>query len=208
MQLLGISANNPFSQKTFADSLKLPYPLLSDFPDLQVIRSYVSFSQTRWRQCGHSSWWISRGSCAGAGWVSHSMSSPPRRSWRQPRRWCRSAEARGRDHMRDARQRVHGHMLVRCVVLVVLLVSGAGLVGGTGPARRAQPFRIGALTSSWGPAPWIVGVRDGLLALGYHENEHFVIGVRFTQGIWPLCRPRRVNWCSTGWTSSSPRHLR
>jgi peroxiredoxin len=40
VQLLGISANNPFSQKTFADSLKLPYPLLSDFPDLQVIRSY------------------------------------------------------------------------------------------------------------------------------------------------------------------------
>jgi putative ABC transport system substrate-binding protein len=25
-------------------------------------------------------------------------------------------------------------------------------------------------------------VRDGLLALGYRENEHFVIGVRFTQG--------------------------
>ena len=40
MQILGISASNPFSQKTFADSLKLPYPLLSDFPDRQVIRSY------------------------------------------------------------------------------------------------------------------------------------------------------------------------
>ena len=40
VQLLGISANNPFSQKTFADSLKLPYPLLSDFPDLKAIRSY------------------------------------------------------------------------------------------------------------------------------------------------------------------------
>ena len=40
MQLLGISASNPFSQKTFADSLKLPYPLLSDYPDLKVIRKY------------------------------------------------------------------------------------------------------------------------------------------------------------------------
>ncbi len=40
VQILGISANNPFSQKTFADSLKLPFPLLSDFPDLKVIRSY------------------------------------------------------------------------------------------------------------------------------------------------------------------------
>ena len=29
-----------FSQQTFADSLKLPYPLLSDFPERKVIRSY------------------------------------------------------------------------------------------------------------------------------------------------------------------------
>lgn len=40
MQILGISANDSFSQKTFADSLKLPYPLLSDHPDLKAIRSY------------------------------------------------------------------------------------------------------------------------------------------------------------------------
>jgi peroxiredoxin len=40
VQVLGISSNNPFSQKTFADSLKLPFPLLSDFPNLTVIRSY------------------------------------------------------------------------------------------------------------------------------------------------------------------------
>ena len=40
VQILGISSNNPFSQKTFADSLKLPYPLLSDFPHLQTIRKY------------------------------------------------------------------------------------------------------------------------------------------------------------------------
>jgi peroxiredoxin len=40
VQILGIGADNPFAQKTFADSLKLPYPLLSDFPDLKVIRRY------------------------------------------------------------------------------------------------------------------------------------------------------------------------
>ena len=45
MQILGISSNNPFSQKTFADSLKLPFPLLSDFPHLKAIKSYGGLSQ-------------------------------------------------------------------------------------------------------------------------------------------------------------------
>jgi len=40
VQILGISANATFSQQTFADSLKLPYPLLSDFPERKVIRSF------------------------------------------------------------------------------------------------------------------------------------------------------------------------
>ena len=40
MQILGISADHTFAQQTFAESLQLPYPLLSDFPDLQVIRNY------------------------------------------------------------------------------------------------------------------------------------------------------------------------
>ena len=37
--MLGISRDNPFSQKLFADSLQLPYPLLSD-RGLQVARKY------------------------------------------------------------------------------------------------------------------------------------------------------------------------
>ena len=52
-------------------------------------------------------------------------------------------------------------------------------------AAESQPRRlikIGALTAAWGPSPAIVGLRDGLTELGYRENEHFVIGVRFTQG--------------------------
>ncbi len=40
IQNLAVSANLTFSQQTFAESLKLPFPLLSDFPDRKVIRSY------------------------------------------------------------------------------------------------------------------------------------------------------------------------
>ena len=47
MQILGIGPGNPFSQKTFAESLKLPYPLLSNFPDLQVIRHYGVLGPTQ-----------------------------------------------------------------------------------------------------------------------------------------------------------------
>ena len=40
VQNLAASANLTFSQQTFAESLKLPFPLLSDFPDRRVMRSY------------------------------------------------------------------------------------------------------------------------------------------------------------------------
>jgi len=40
VQLLAISANNPFSQQMFAASLHLPFPLISDHPDLKVIQHY------------------------------------------------------------------------------------------------------------------------------------------------------------------------
>jgi putative ABC transport system substrate-binding protein len=68
------------------------------------------------------------------------------------------------------------------ITLVVLIVSGGHLMGEASAAERASPFRIGALTESWGPTPGFVGLRDGLLALGYREHEQFDIGVRFTQG--------------------------
>jgi putative ABC transport system substrate-binding protein len=64
-----------------------------------------------------------------------------------------------------------------------VLLVGSLLLGGTlHAAERTQPIRIGALTDSWGPTPPIVGLRDGLLELGYREHEQFVLGVRFTQG--------------------------
>jgi putative tryptophan/tyrosine transport system substrate-binding protein len=70
----------------------------------------------------------------------------------------------------------------RGLILVGLLV-GTGLQGQSGDAaERTGPVKIGALTQSWGATPQMVGLRDGLLALGYREGEQFVIGVRFTQG--------------------------
>ena len=45
IQNLAVSANMTFSQQTFAESLKLPYPLLSDHPDRKVMRSYGVFNE-------------------------------------------------------------------------------------------------------------------------------------------------------------------
>ena len=45
IQNLGISSNLTFSQQTVAESLKLPFPLLSDFPGAKVIRSYGIFNE-------------------------------------------------------------------------------------------------------------------------------------------------------------------
>ena len=42
LQILGIAVESSFSQKTFADSLGLPFPLLSDHPDAKVTRLYAA----------------------------------------------------------------------------------------------------------------------------------------------------------------------
>ncbi len=39
-EILGISVFNPYAQQVFAKTLDLPYPLLSDFPDLKTIKKY------------------------------------------------------------------------------------------------------------------------------------------------------------------------
>jgi len=64
----------------------------------------------------------------------------------------------------------------------VLLVSSRLLTHSVGAEERTYPIKIGVLTASWGPTPTVVGLRDGLLELGYRENEQFVLGIRFTQG--------------------------
>lgn len=64
----------------------------------------------------------------------------------------------------------------------MILVSGMLFAGRADATNRDRPFLIGALTPSWGPSPMIVGLRDGLIALGYREEVDFTLGVRFTQG--------------------------
>ena len=45
--MLGISSNVRFSQKAFADSLKLNYPLLSDYRGYKVIKAYGVFDEKK-----------------------------------------------------------------------------------------------------------------------------------------------------------------
>jgi putative ABC transport system substrate-binding protein len=68
-----------------------------------------------------------------------------------------------------------------CVV-ALLLVSSAWLIHGVSRAERSKAVRIGVLSASWGPTPQVVGLRDGLVELGYREDVDFYLGVRFTQG--------------------------
>ena len=75
-----------------------------------------------------------------------------------------------------------GRLLRRTFIIALVLVSSGLLIGSAGAEERAQPVKIGVLTAAWGPTPPVVGLRDGLVELGYRENEQFVIGVRFTQG--------------------------
>lgn len=42
-----MSANATFSQKAFADFLKLEYPLLSDFQDQKVMKAFGVFDEER-----------------------------------------------------------------------------------------------------------------------------------------------------------------
>jgi putative ABC transport system substrate-binding protein len=67
--------------------------------------------------------------------------------------------------------------LILGIVLTIEALFGRGI-----EAQPPRMVKIGALTESWGPTPAIVGLRDGLQELGYREDEHFTIGVRFTQG--------------------------
>lgn len=72
--------------------------------------------------------------------------------------------------------------VVRWIAAGLLAVALSPGPRPTVGSEMAKPVRIGALTMSWGPPPVITGLAEGLVALGYRENEDFVIGVRFTQG--------------------------
>lgn len=74
-----------------------------------------------------------------------------------------------------SRRRLGAASLAAAVMLIALITQAAA-------APPSRLIKIGALTESWGTTPAIVGLREGLQELGYRENEHFVLGVRFTQG--------------------------
>ncbi len=86
------------------------------------------------------------------------------------------------DYTTRPRGTPRGRQWQRIVIFSLFLVSGWLLPSDVGAAEPAQLVRIGVLTPSWGPPPQVIGLRDGLLELGYTEGEQFVIGVRFTQG--------------------------
>jgi putative tryptophan/tyrosine transport system substrate-binding protein len=69
----------------------------------------------------------------------------------------------------------------RVKLLAVLVAAGVGLAASAS-GQRGGPVKIGVLSASWGPTRAVVGLREGLQALGYRENTDFVVGVRFTQG--------------------------
>ena len=56
IQNLAASANITFSQQTFAESLKLPFPLLSDVPDRKVMRAYGVLNEKT--QVAHRSFFL------------------------------------------------------------------------------------------------------------------------------------------------------
>lgn len=71
---------------------------------------------------------------------------------------------------------------VAALVLALALLSGAAPWASSAVAQLRRPVRIGGISESWGPTPALVGLRDGLVELGYREHEDFVLGVRFTRG--------------------------
>ncbi|HEY5863960.1 MAG TPA: ABC transporter substrate-binding protein, partial [Candidatus Tectomicrobia bacterium] len=75
----------------------------------------------------------------------------------------------------------HATGLSTSLLLVSLTILTLAL-GEVSVAKSSRPMLIGALTESWGPTPPIVGLRDGLVQLGYREEQDFFLGVRFTQG--------------------------
>jgi hypothetical protein len=64
---------------------------------------------------------------------------------------------------------------MRLIGLAVILT-----IGLLAAPLAAEPVKIGDLNEGWGVTPATVGLRDGLVALGYREGMEFVIGTRFT----------------------------
>jgi len=71
----------------------------------------------------------------------------------------------------------HPRAIVALLALAIVAIAPA-----LGRAQRTGPVRIGVLSASWGFSTSVLGLREGLQALGYRENVDFALGLRFTQG--------------------------
>ena len=77
-------------------------------------------------------------------------------------------------------------------IVVTVLASIPLLVQPTMAQAQGKAYRIGALNEGSGPTPGLVGLRDGLVELGYRENVDFFIGTRFTRGDIEALTPARL----------------
>ncbi len=66
------------------------------------------------------------------------------------------------------------------IMLVTLMLSAPAI--DTAAPQIHSPVAIGMLAYLWGPTDDMLGLRDGLAELGYHQNEHIALGVRFAEG--------------------------
>ena len=97
--------------------------------------------------------------------------------------------------------------MARYITLVVLLASGALVVflisrgqrtSSTDAAQRPQPFRIGALTESWGPTPHVTACVTGSWRWAIASTSSLPLASASHKAISLPCRRRRASWCSTG----------
>jgi putative ABC transport system substrate-binding protein len=70
------------------------------------------------------------------------------------------------------------------VAWVVLLLSLFIIIPASvaNPLQRHGPTAIGMLAYLWAPTEDMLGLREGLQTLGYHQDVHVALGVRFAAG--------------------------
>lgn len=66
------------------------------------------------------------------------------------------------------------------ILLLSLVISSPASVAN--PLQRHGPTAIGMLAYLWAPTEDMLGLREGLQTLGYHQDVHVALGVRFAEG--------------------------
>jgi len=71
------------------------------------------------------------------------------------------------------------HVRWAILLLSLLIISPASVAN---PLQRHGPTAIGMLAYLWAPTDDMLGLRDGLKTLGYHQDIQIALGVRFAEG--------------------------